>query len=59
MKKFLRRFKQLIVYLFKSYIGLRNFRYNCTRGQLNNELEEKPHEIKQSRGKTEIGKEVI
>ena len=32
---------------------------NCIRGQLNNEGGEELNEIKQSRDKTEIGKEII
>ena len=35
------------------------FRYNCSQGQLNNERRGELHEIKQSRDKTEIDKEVI
>ena len=38
---------------------LGTFRYNCTRGQLNNKGGEELHEIKQSQDKTEIGKEII
>ena len=33
-----------------------NFRYNCARGQLNNEGRGELHEIKRSQDKTEIGK---
>ena len=36
---------------------LGTFRYNCIRGQLNNEEGGELNEIKQSRDKTEIGKE--
>ena len=48
-----------MIYQFKTYIRLRTFRNNCTRGQLNNKGGEELHEIKQSRGKAEIGKEII
>ena len=41
------------------YIWLVNFRYNCTRGQLNNEGEGELQELTQSQDKTEIGKEII
>ena len=34
-------------------------RYNCARGQWNNEGDGELHEIKRSRDKTEIGKEII
>ena len=40
-------------------IWLRTFRYNCSRGQLNNEGRRELHEIKQSRDKTEADKEII
>ena len=40
------------------YILLKIFRYNCTRGQLNNKGGGQLNEIKQSRDKTEIGKEI-
>ena len=36
-----------------------NFRFNCTRGQLNKEGGGELHEIKRCRDKTEIGKEII
>ena len=36
-----------------------NFRYNCTRGQLNNEGEGELQELTQRQDKTEIGKEII
>ena len=42
-----------------TYIWLGTFRYNFTRGQLNNEGGRKFHQIKQSRDKTEIDKEII
>ena len=43
------------------YIWLGTFRYNCTRCQLNNEGGGggELHEIKWSRDKTKIGKEII
>ena len=41
------------------YIRLGTFRYNCTRAQLNNKRGGGLHEIKRSRDKTEIGKEII
>ena len=41
------------------YIWLGNFRYNCKRGQLNNEGRGELQEIKQSRDKTKIGKEIM
>ena len=34
-------------------------RYNCARGQWNNEGDGELHEIKRSRDKTKIGKEII
>ena len=37
---------------------IRNFKKNCTRGQLNNGREGELHDIKQSRDKTEIGKKI-
>ena len=42
-------------------IGIRlgTFRYNCSQGQLNNEGKVEFHEMKQSRDKTEIDKEII
>ena len=48
-----------MIYHFKTYIWLGTFRYNCTRGQLNNKGGEELHEINQSQDKTEIGKEII
>ena len=36
-----------------------NFKIYCTRGQLNSEGGEELHEIKWSRDKTEIGKEIM
>ena len=48
-----RRFLNIIL------LGLETFRYNCIRGQLNSEGGGELHEIKQSRDKTEIGKEII
>ena len=48
MKKILQRFTQWIILHFKTYTWLGTFRYNCIRGQLNNEEEG---------DKTEIGKE--
>ena len=44
--------KQWIIY-FKIYIWLGTFRYNCTRGQLNNKGGGELHKIKQSWDKTE------
>ena len=41
------------------HVWLGTFRYDCTRGQLNNEGGGELHKIKQSRDKTEIGKEMI
>ena len=41
------------------YIWLGTFRYNCTRGQLNNEGGRKFHQMQQSRNKTETDKEII
>ena len=41
------------------HIWLRTFRYNCTRGQLNNKGGQQFHEMKGSQGKTEIDKEMI
>ena len=41
------------------YIWLVNFRYDCTRGQLNNEGEGELQELTQSQDKTEIGKEIV
>ena len=41
------------------YMWLGTFRYNCTRGQINNERGGELHEIKPSRDKTETGKEII
>ena len=35
---------------------IRNFKKNCTRGQLNNGRGRELHDIKQSRDKTEVGK---
>ena len=46
-----------IVYMIG--IWLETFRYNCSQGQLNNEGRAELHEIKQSREKTEIDKEII
>ena len=51
-----------MIYHFKTYmigILLGTFRYNCTRGQLNNEGRGGHQEMKQSRDKTEIDKEII
>ena len=58
-KTFLRRLTQWIIFPFKTYTWLGTFRYNCIRGQLNNEGGGELHEIKQSRDKTEICKEII
>ena len=41
------------------YILLGTFRYNCTRGQSNNEGGEELHEIKRRQDKREIGKEIM
>ena len=38
---------------------LRTSRYNCTQGQLSNKGGGELHEIKQSRDKTEIDKEIM
>ena len=57
VKKILHRFTQWIIFHFKAYTWLGTFRYNCIRGQLNNEEGGELNEIKQSRDKTEIGKE--
>ena len=51
-----KRVKQWIIYYFKTYVSLGTFRYNCARGQLNNEGGGKLYEIKRSRDKTGIGK---
>ena len=48
-----------MIYHFKMYICLVTFIYNCTRGQLNNEGGGELHEIKWSRDKSKIGKEII
>ena len=40
------------------YRRLKTFRYNCARGQLNSKGGGQLNEIKQSRDKTEIGKEI-
>ena len=37
VKNFLLRFALWIIFHFKTYIRLGTFRYNCVRGQLNNE----------------------
>ena len=47
------------MYHFKRCIWLGTFRYNCTRGQLNNEGGGELNEIKRSPDKTEIGKGII
>ena len=56
------------IYHFKTYIYvcihlyiymIGKFRYNCKRGQLNNEGRGELQEIKQSRDKTKIGKEIM
>ena len=59
MKKFLLRFTQWIIFHSNAYAWLGTFRYNCIPGQLNSEGGVELHEIKQSRDKTEIGKEII
>ena len=51
--------KQWLIFHFKRYIWLETFRYNCTQSQLNNEGRGELHEVKRSRDKTEIGKEII
>ena len=38
---------------------LETFRYNCTQGQLNNEVGGELHEIKRGRDKTKIEKEIV
>ena len=45
--------------VWKKIYWLGTFRYNCTRGQLNNEEGGELLEIKRSRDKTEIGKEIL
>ena len=51
--------KQWIIYHFKMYIWLGTFRYKSTWSQLNNKGGGELHEIKCSRDKVEIGKEII
>ena len=41
------------------HVRLKTFRYNYARDQLNSKGGGKLHEIKQSRGKMEIDKEII
>ena len=48
-----------MIYHFKTYICWGTFIYNSTRGQLNNEGGGGLHEVKQSRDKLKIGKEII
>ena len=42
-----------------SMIWLGPFRYNCTRGQLNNEERGELHNIKRSQDKTKVDKEIL
>ena len=50
--------KQWIKYHFKTYISLETLRCNSAQCQLNNEGGGELHQIKRSRAKTEIGKEI-
>ena len=51
--------KQWIICHFKTYMWLGTFRYNSTRGQLNNEEGGELHEIKRSRDIAETVKKII
>ena len=59
---FLCKTKSCITWVFNSVCNadwLENFRYDCTQGQLNNEWGGELLEMKPSRDKTKIDKEII